>query len=330
MLPWIDLLGYWLAIFLTFAILSFLYKDNPFYKFAEHLFIGVSVGYIVVRQYVDVLKPKLIDNLAKSGDFSEQGEGGVLELMIWIVPLILVALMFAKISKRWSWLGRYPLAFVVGLFAGMQVNNVPQSDLIKQVGASTGSFEAKKVDVNKAGVKELVTVPGLGAVREQLVKHRETKPFTSLDELRDMEGLSDGQRQALDDSRGPLRGLDARASVHPDQTDWFGTLSNLLLLLGLLASLVYFYFSIEHKGAIGGVSRFGVWVLMIGFGASFGLTVQGRVSLAIGRALDILGDNKSPEIAEQIHGPWVALASVLALVIGLAVWERRQRDKDEG
>ena len=39
--------GFWLtfAAFLTLAILSFLYKDNPFYKFAEHLYVGVSAAY---------------------------------------------------------------------------------------------------------------------------------------------------------------------------------------------------------------------------------------------------------------------------------------------
>ena len=38
-----DILGAWIAVFLTLAIFSFLYKDNAFYKIAEHLFVGVSV-----------------------------------------------------------------------------------------------------------------------------------------------------------------------------------------------------------------------------------------------------------------------------------------------
>ena len=44
-----------------FCLFSFLYKDNPLYKFAEHLFIGVSIGYYVSVQFWDVLKPKLWD-----------------------------------------------------------------------------------------------------------------------------------------------------------------------------------------------------------------------------------------------------------------------------
>ena len=39
------MMGPWIAAFLTLAIFSYLYKDNPFYKVAEHLFVGISTGY---------------------------------------------------------------------------------------------------------------------------------------------------------------------------------------------------------------------------------------------------------------------------------------------
>ena len=102
-------------------------------------------------------------------------------------------------------------------------------------------------------------------------------------------------------------------------------LSNLLLLGGLLSALIYFYFSIAHTGIIGRASRIGVWVLMIGFGASFGLTVQGRLALAIGRAYDVLGRTVSPADAEQIQGPTVALISIALIALGIFLWERRAR-----
>ncbi len=38
-------LGIWLGALFTFAIFSFLYKDNPFYKTAEQIFVGLSAGY---------------------------------------------------------------------------------------------------------------------------------------------------------------------------------------------------------------------------------------------------------------------------------------------
>ena len=44
-------IGVWIGAFLTLCILSFLYKDNPFYKFAEHLFIGISAAYWMVMGF---------------------------------------------------------------------------------------------------------------------------------------------------------------------------------------------------------------------------------------------------------------------------------------
>jgi hypothetical protein len=69
-----------------------------------------------------------------------------------------------------------------------------------------------------------------------------------------------------------------------------GLLSNPLIIFGLIATLVYFFFSREHKGSLGVVSRIGVWFLMISFGASFGYTVMSRVSLLIGRLHFLLSD----------------------------------------
>ncbi len=55
------------------------------------------------------------------------------------------------------------------------------------------------------------------------------------------------------------------------------------LVVGTLACLVFFIFSIEHKGGIGRFAYFGRLCIMAGFGASFGYTVMARVSLLIGR-----------------------------------------------
>ena len=60
----IDLFGIWVSIFLTLAIFSFLYDDNPIYKLAENLFLGISIGIGTIEIYYGVFKPNLIDHLA--------------------------------------------------------------------------------------------------------------------------------------------------------------------------------------------------------------------------------------------------------------------------
>jgi hypothetical protein len=57
----------------------------------------------------------------------------------------------------------------------------------------------------------------------------------------------------------------------------------IVVFAGVMATLVYFFFSVEHKGPVKAVSRVGVWFLMVAFGASFGYTVMARLSLLIGR-----------------------------------------------
>lgn len=78
----------------------------------------------------------------------------------------------------------------------------------------------------------------------------------------------------IDNSIKPLIVPDGSSGI-----DYWQSFQNGLLVVSILACLVYFFFSIEHKGAVGKVSRFGIWILMITFGAMFGMTVMGRIAL---------------------------------------------------
>ncbi len=63
------------------------------------------------------------------------------------------------------------------------------------------------------------------------------------------------------------------------QFEFWNSIGAIVILLGVLLCLVYFFFSLEHKGAVGKAARGGIFVLMITFGAAFGLTVMGRITL---------------------------------------------------
>lgn len=72
--------------------------------------------------------------------------------------------------------------------------------------------------------------------------------------------------------------------------DFWGSTQNITIVIGVLASLVYFFFSVEHTGGVGKVSRLGIWFLMITFGANFGYTVMGRIAL-LAQRLEFLFDD---------------------------------------
>jgi hypothetical protein len=82
-------------------------------------------------------------------------------------------------------------------------------------------------------------------------------------------------------------------SVNPADAGWGVALSNLVLVLGTLSALSYFYFT-AGSGSGTGFSRvrvgllkawrgLGKWFIMIAFGAIFAGTVMSRLSLLIGR-----------------------------------------------
>ena len=101
----VELIGIWCAVLLTLSIFSYLYGDNPFYKAAEHIFVGVSAGYIFTITFWDTIWPNLFGRLfpsfVKAGfdfDFS------------YIFPLILGIFMLFRLSKKYDWLSRISIA----------------------------------------------------------------------------------------------------------------------------------------------------------------------------------------------------------------------------
>ncbi len=197
-----DALWNIVAAVLTLAIFSYLYKDNPIYKFAEYLFVGIGAGYWFCVEWHNVLVPNLFSKLI-AGD------------LLLLIPLALGLLLFTRFMGKISWLSRWAMGLMVGTFSGLAVIGFLQSELIAQIQANLLSVNTGSMSTN---------------------------------------------------------------------------VNNAILIVGLVTSLVYFFFSSEHKGAVGGTARVGIWFLMISFGASYGFTVMARISLLIGRLMFLIED----------------------------------------
>ncbi|MDE1889310.1 MAG: hypothetical protein KGJ87_01815 [Planctomycetota bacterium] len=209
-----DGFGIILGAGLTLAIYSFLYKDNPAFKIAENLYVGVSLGYTIIITWFNFLKPDLYDPLIVPIFSKAVAKPPQYAL---IMPSLLGIFMLLRFSRKLSWLSRWTFAFVVGLGAGVSIPRVISAFILEQIKPSL-------------------------------------RPVFS------------GGETIL------------------------SSINTLLIMLGVISVLIYFIFSIEHKGAIGKVSKIGIWFLMISFGASFGYTVMGRLSLLIGRIMFLLRD----------------------------------------
>ena len=68
------------------------------------------------------------------------------------------------------------------------------------------------------------------------------------------------------------------------------TISGIIIFVGVITTLAYFYFSREQTGWFGYVAKTGTYFLMVFFGATFGYTVMSRVTLLIGRMEFLISD----------------------------------------
>ncbi len=126
--PFLDYenLGIWVAAALTLFALSFLYGDNPFYRLTEHVFVGVSAAYWMVTGFWSTIVPKLLANLAPEipvhlfrMDYATDVPWS--RRLLYLVPLLLGLLLLARLHPRGRRLGALPLAFVLGVTAGLKL-----------------------------------------------------------------------------------------------------------------------------------------------------------------------------------------------------------------
>ena len=200
----LNIIGTWVAATLTIGILSFLYRDNPLYKVAEHLYVGISAGFAVIYIWSFDVYPMLVDAFR-----THLSQRNYVEAWVLVVPALLGLAMLCRPIPKLAVLSRWPLSFTIGIGSGLGLIASVQGYLLPQVSDT---------------LRPLVRV------------------------------------------------------------------NNALMSIGVIATLVYFYFSREHKGALGAISRVGIIFIMVAFGAAFGYTVMARVSLLIGRVYFLFHD----------------------------------------
>ncbi|MFH1891928.1 MAG: hypothetical protein ABIK83_04520 [Candidatus Zixiibacteriota bacterium] len=129
--------------FLTLFIFSFLYKDNPYYKFAEHLFVGVSAAYWMCMGFWGTMVPNLFGKLYPPmvGPVMPALKDNPAEPFM-LIPLILGILLLLRLSSSVGWISRWALAFIVGTTAGLNLIRYLRSDFIQQINNTTFSLYA--------------------------------------------------------------------------------------------------------------------------------------------------------------------------------------------
>ncbi|MFH1844176.1 MAG: hypothetical protein ABIF77_13295 [bacterium] len=132
-----ESLEVWIAAVLTLMVFSFLYRDNPFYKFAEHLLVGVSAAYFMVLGFWATLWPNAVVKLipAAARVTNPEAEVGEPDLLV-LVPVALGLLLLSRLWPRWAWLSRWATAFAIGTTAGYNLTRYLRSDFLNQIASS--------------------------------------------------------------------------------------------------------------------------------------------------------------------------------------------------
>jgi len=121
-----DLIGGVVAFIFTVALLSYLIGDNPLYRVALHLFVGVAAGYAGLVVIFQVLTPRLIAPMA-AGNIQPQ------QLALLVVPLILFIFLVLKLGPRTAPIGNIAVAYLVGVGAAVAVGGAVTGTLFPQI-----------------------------------------------------------------------------------------------------------------------------------------------------------------------------------------------------
>lgn len=126
-----DILGAIVGLVLTLMILSYMLGDNPLFRLAMYLFVGVAAGYAVVVAVQNVIIPQLfIPVLAMGSQTVDPGQITLLGFS-W-----LLALLFLLKLQPSNLIGRFPLALLAGVGAAVAVGGAITGTLLPQAAAS--------------------------------------------------------------------------------------------------------------------------------------------------------------------------------------------------
>lgn len=126
-----TLLQIWFAALFTFWIYSIAFRDNVFFKFAEHTFVGAAAGHSIVYG---------VDNVLRLG-WTPLIKGST----VYIVVFILGILLYTRYHSEYFWISRFPISIMAGIGLGLSLRATVTSDFIAQI-LSTAQIKLLDVD----------------------------------------------------------------------------------------------------------------------------------------------------------------------------------------
>ena len=128
-----DLSGAFLGFKFTILTMSYILGDNPFFRVAIHIFIGVSAAYATVVTLSQVILPQLIY------PFFEGDKSAMYLSLAFLIPSLL---LLTKLSTQYGKIGNVAVAVLVGIGAAAAIGGASQGTIFPQMSAAINIFES--------------------------------------------------------------------------------------------------------------------------------------------------------------------------------------------
>jgi len=152
----VEIISAFIGLILTLMIFSYPIGDNPLFRVAVYLFVGVASGYAATATVYYVLLPK----------FSRFQTNDLNQFILAMIPLLLGVSLLAKFSPRISWIGNVGMAVLVGVGAAAALGGALIGTLVPQLQASIEAFDFRAAEGGANALLRLVegTVMFFGTV----------------------------------------------------------------------------------------------------------------------------------------------------------------------
>ena len=118
----VDLIAAWTAVFFTLGIYSILYRENPWYRIAESVYLGVAVGYGVS-----------VDLLYIRNQWGGQWSTSAGMILLFAIVTIIGLMWYGRFTKTTFFLYRWPLSIIVGTGIGLALRTVIDAQFLQQI-----------------------------------------------------------------------------------------------------------------------------------------------------------------------------------------------------
>ncbi|MEX0974931.1 MAG: hypothetical protein WD024_06285 [Bacillota bacterium] len=117
-----DKIGILLSGLLILAVYSYLFRDSRAYSYVEHIYVGFVAAQAIVLGWQNIRDGAL--RPLQKGQWT------------FLIPVALGLLMYARFWKRIGYLTRLPVAFMMGVAAGVTITGAIVAQFVTQVRAT--------------------------------------------------------------------------------------------------------------------------------------------------------------------------------------------------